>query len=62
VSIYKLSPESLAIIDEIVAAAPEFTPAQLSMITAITGLVPVDPPSSPSPTANRASVDPSAAH
>lgn len=60
-SIYKSSPESLAIIDEIVAAATEFTPAQLSRITAITGLVPVNPPSSYSPATQGDSVDPSAA-
>jgi hypothetical protein len=40
--IYRSSPESLAIIDRIVADAPEFSPALLSRITTITGLVPVD--------------------
>src|ERR1700720_261573 len=35
---------SLAIIDRIVAESPELSPARLSRISAITDLVPVDPP------------------
>lgn len=40
--IYRSSPESLAIIDRIVAESPELTDAQVSRISAITGLIPVD--------------------
>lgn len=40
--VYKSSPESLAIIDGIVADAPEFGPAQLSRIAVVTGLVPAE--------------------
>lgn len=39
---HNLSPESMAIADRIVAESPPLTPAQLSRISAITGLVPVD--------------------
>lgn len=41
-SIYKSSPESLAIIDKIVAEAPRLSEAMKARITVITGLVPVN--------------------
>lgn len=39
-TIFKSNPETLAELDRIVDAAPEFSPAVLSRITTITGLVP----------------------
>lgn len=41
-SIYRSCPEAVERIKKIVDAAPPLTAAQLSRITAITGLVPVD--------------------
>lgn len=41
-SIFRSSPESLAIIDRIVAESPDLSDAMVSRISAITGLVPVN--------------------